>query len=142
MSLDVQSYPPKGETWRGGSFRNEFKSFFQQIKGKKYRVPGFLATSLEKQTAAGFAYRANKDHPCAMWQVKFDKRAKKDPKYRVKHMSFVSKTLVGGEGEYLFAPYSVFTVMRVGWLNALVVNDMHHEIELKVEPGQGARAPR
>jgi hypothetical protein len=30
-------------------------------------------------------------------------------------MSFVSKTLIGGENEYLFAPYSVFTLVSVKW---------------------------
>ena len=44
---------------------------------------------------------------------------------------------VGAEDEFLFAPYSVFTVMRVEWVNTPVVNDMqkvYHTIELKVEP--------
>jgi len=114
-TLDVQSYPPKGETWRGGGFRDEFKPFFQRIKGKKFRVPGFLATSDDKQVASGFAFKANKAHPTAMWRVTFDKRGKDNPEYRVQHMSFVSKTLVDGEGEYLFAPYSVFTLVSVKW---------------------------
>ena len=103
----------------GGSFRNEFKPFFQHRKGKKYRVPGFLATSTHKAIAAGFAHKVRKDHPRAMWLVKFDKRGKLDPNYRVQHMSFISKTLVEGESEYLFAPYSVFTLVSVNWSGSL-----------------------
>merc|ERR1712032_1249416 len=123
-SLDVQSYPPKGETWRGGGFRNEFRPFFQQIKGKKYRVPGFLATSTDKSVAVGFAHKANKDHARAMWRVTFDKRGKNDAKYRVQHMSFVSKTLIAGESEYLFAPYSVFKLVSTKWSGRL--KEPHH----------------
>ena len=123
-SLDEQSYPPKGETWRGGGFRDEFKPFFERIEGEKYRVPGFLATSHDKKIAAGFAYKVNHDHPRAMWRVAFDKRGKDDPEYRVQHMSFVTKSLIGAECEYLFAPYSVFTLVSVKWSTRL--NEPHH----------------
>ena len=123
-TLDVQSYPPKGETWRGGGFRDEFRPFFQGRKGKKYRVPGFLATSTDKGVAVGFVHKANKDHARAMWRVTFDKRGKHDVKYRVQHMSFVSKTLVEGEDEYLFAPYSVFTLVSIKWGETM--KEPHH----------------
>merc|ERR1719174_1475073 len=36
-TVDVQSYPPNGETWRGGGFRDGFRPFFKSMKGKKYR---------------------------------------------------------------------------------------------------------
>jgi hypothetical protein len=114
-SVNVQSYPPKGETWRGGGFRDEFRPFFQNMKGKKYRVPGFLATSVDKQVAIGFVHKVKKDNPRAMWRITFDKRGEKHVEYRVQHMSFVSKTLVEGEGEYLFAPYSVFKLVSIKW---------------------------
>jgi len=117
-SINVQSYPPKGETWRGGGFRREHRAFFERMIGKKYRVPGFLATSLRREIAAAFAFKAdmaNPSHPCAIWRITFDPRGKEDPKYRVKHMTLVSKTLAAGEHEYLFAPYSVFTLVSVKW---------------------------
>ena len=50
-----------------------------------------------------------------MWRITFDPRGKLNPEYRVKHMTFVSKTLISGENEYLFAPYSVFTLVSVKW---------------------------
>ena len=113
--ISIQSYPPKGETWRGGGFRQQHRAFFESMKGRKYRVPGFLATSDKRDIAAGFAYRASNDHPCAIWRIKFDRRGKDNPKYRVRHMTFVSKTLIEGENEYLFAPYSVFKLVSINW---------------------------
>ena len=116
-SLDAQSFPPDGETWRGGGFRRNFQSFF--TKGKKYRVPGFLATSNLRSVAAAFVYKADDAHPTVMWRIVFDPRGKLQPQYRVRHMTFVSKTLIPGEGEYLFAPYSVFTVVSSKWSRKL-----------------------
>merc|ERR1712224_131879 len=119
-NVDVQSYPPDGETWRGGGFRDEHKAFFNSTKGKKYRVPAFLATSKNRSVAAVFASGASKSHPCAIWCIKFDERGKEHPEYRVRHMTFVSKTLVPDEEEYLFAPYSVFTLKKIKWSAKLV----------------------
>ena len=115
VDVDVQTYPPKGETWRGGGFREQCAEFFRNLKGKKYRVPGFLASSSVETVASQFAFCADKNHPCAIWRIKFDKRGKKNPRYRVQHMTFVQKTLIPGEHEYLFAPYSVFTLTSVKW---------------------------
>ena len=109
------TYPRNGETWRGCSFRERYKSFFKRIKGKKYRVPGFLATSSKRSIAANFAFDPERTHPCAMWRIVFDPRGEHHPEYRVQHMTFVSKTLIKGENEYLFAPYSAFTLMSVKW---------------------------
>ena len=91
--------------------------------GKKYRVPGFLATSLRREIAAAFAFKAgvaNPSHPCAIWRITFDPRGKEHPEYRVRHMALVSKTLVVGEQEYLFTPYSVFTLVSVKWRAGLI----------------------
>lgn len=41
-------FPKKGICWRGTSFNIKHKDFF--VAGVKYRVPGFLATSLQKET--------------------------------------------------------------------------------------------
>ena len=113
--LEVQSYPPKGETWRGGSFRRQHRAFFASMIGRKYRVPGFLATTVKRTVASTFAFKANKDYPCALWRITFDPRGKHDYEYRVQHMTFVSKTLIKGEHEYLFAAYSVFKLVSIEW---------------------------
>ena len=56
-------------TWRGGGFRDSCKLFFERMTGKFYRVPGFLATSLEKETAMSFLSRANRKYPRILWCI-------------------------------------------------------------------------
>lgn len=128
-NLSIQSFPPKGETWRGSGFRKEYKPFFDSMVGKKYRVPSFLATSQLRKIAVGFALKASCGYTCpsAMWRIVFDKRGEEDIQYRVKHMAFVSKTLIKGENEYLFAPYSVFTLVSVEWSKK---KDKSHEFTI------------
>ena len=93
------------------------------MQGQKYRVPGFLATSDNRQIAVAFAFKANKSHPCVIWRITFDPRGKLQTKYHVQHMSFVSKTLIESENEYLFAPYSVFKLVSIKWSEEL--SDAH-----------------
>ena len=116
-----QTFPAKGQTWRGGGFRDEHRAFFDRVKGSKYRVPGFLATSSDKRVAKAFAVKADKtgSYPSAIWRFKFDPRGEHEAEYCVKHMTLVSKTLISGELEYLFAPYSVFTLQSIEWSNEL-----------------------
>ena len=56
-------------TWRGGGFRDEHKQFFELLMGKCYRVPGFLATSLNRSKAMDFISRADKAHPRILWCI-------------------------------------------------------------------------
>ena len=56
-------------TWRGGGFRDSFKQFFERLTGKFYRVPGFLATSLQRGTAMSFLARANRKYPRILWCI-------------------------------------------------------------------------
>ena len=63
-------------SWRGGGFRDEYKEFF--TVSKKYRVPGFLATSLKKTTATNFIRMAHKKSdrfPRILWCIKVCVRA-------------------------------------------------------------------
>ena len=124
------TYPRNGKTWRGGGFREEFEPFFKRMQDKKYRVPGFLATSNQQSVAATFAFQADNKHPCAIWCIMFDPRGELQPKYRVQHLTFVSKTLIPGEGEYLFPPYSVFTLLSIKWSDELI---KPHEFTVRAE---------
>ena len=56
-------------TWRGGGFRDECRHFFESMLGRQYRVPGFVATSLNKKTALGFLSRANMARPRILWCI-------------------------------------------------------------------------
>ena len=51
------------------------------------------------------------------WVITFDPRGREQLKYRCKHVNLVKKAVshVPGEEEFLFAPYSVFTVEEVAW---------------------------
>jgi len=65
--------PPEASyccTWRGGGFRDECKSFFEI--GKIYRVPGFLATSLDVNASLKFIARAGKAYPRILWCILLD----------------------------------------------------------------------
>ena len=108
-------FPEGGLCLRGGGLPDEHKAFFGT--GSKYRVPGFLATSFSRDVARRFMYRAHVDGglPAVLWHVQLDPRGADSFEHRCKHVNFVEKTNVPGEDEFLFAPYSVFTVTNVEW---------------------------
>ena len=109
-------FPDGGICVRGGGLPDKFKAFFARI-GLKYRVAGFLATSFNMDVARRFMYRAHveSDLPAVLWHVQLDPRGAESFEHRCKHVNFVEKTNVPGEEEFLFAPYSVFTVTKVEW---------------------------
>ena len=112
-------------SWRGGGFRDEHQGFF--CVGKKYRVPGVLATALQKSVAESFISNSDQSQPRVLWCIKVDGRGVKDPRHRVKHANLVRKSLVCNavvmgtgtyepqESEFLFAAYSAFQVEAVKW---------------------------
>ena len=51
-------------------------------------------------------------------------------KYRCKHVSLIERGLFNNETEYLFAPYSVFTVKSVRW-SSIADEDNPHIVELE-----------
>ena len=108
-------FPTNGRTFRGTAFANAHRHFY--VEGKKYRVPGFFATSFDETTAMGFAVRNGLDHgkPAVLWEVHVDPAGEHDPARRCKHVNYVRNGLAGDEKEYLFTAYSVFTVRRVEW---------------------------
>jgi hypothetical protein len=80
---------------------------------------GMVLVCFKRTVASNFAFKADKDHPCALWRVMLDPRGKPQHEYRVQHMTFVAKTLIKGEHEYLFAPYSVFKLVSIEWSSKL-----------------------
>ena len=107
-------FPVDGVTFRGTGFDNRYRNFFDSEPNKKYRVPGFLATSFSEAKAKDFAFNNGTalGQPAVLWVVHVDPRGRDDADYRCKHVNFVQHTLVAGELEYLFTAYSVFTVRR------------------------------
>lgn len=53
------------------------------------------------------------DSAAVIWVVHVDKRGASNQRYRNRNASLIRKSQVEGEEEYLFVPYSVFTVTKV-----------------------------
>jgi hypothetical protein len=132
--------------WRGGGFSDQYRAFF--TSGKKYRVPMFLASSFKKTKALHFIFLSATGFSCpkdalVLWKIKLD------PQERCHHVNLVrdKDTHVEGECEFLFVPYSVFTVESVTWSAtpqdpatphrvtlAAAVDNTDHEEDLPLAP--------
>ena len=63
--------------------------------------------------------------------VYVDPAGEHDADRRCKHVNYVSHTHVGGEAEFLFAPYSIFTVRKVE--RDVEVDPLYHTIGHRIE---------
>ena len=110
-------FPPNGRTYRGGLLPNEYRTFFSV--GKQYAVPGFVATSFSHKIATRFAKRAfradNGQKPAVIWAIQVNPDGEKDDDELCQNANFLKSSEVPGEEEYLFMPYSVFTVRHCEW---------------------------
>ena len=61
-----------------------------------------------------------------LWTIRID------PALKCKHVNLVTKSNVPGEAEYLFAPYSAFTVLSVSWTAGTIADP--HRVELFAAP--------
>ncbi len=138
-------FPPEGVCWRGGGLPVQHHAFYSQLAAQydasvdafhspdsrrgKYRVPGFLATSFSHDVAWQFMYEAwreGRGPPCVLWRISVHPEGGKVLRHRVKHVNFVERSEVQqDEQEYLFAPYSVFTVTKVEWADKMTPYTPH-----------------
>ena len=131
-------------TYRGTAMPRVHRAFFQP--GKKYRAPMFVATSFEESTSV-HTFLMRLDPPTAdqtppfqeptLWRFHLD--ASLSAGQRCKHVNFIDRTdgTVHGEDEFLYSPYSVFTVTAVSWHEAPLVNEYiarPHTIDVDVAP--------
>ena len=108
-----QKLPPSMRTFRGGELPMQHVEFYRHRIGQKYRVPGYLATSFSEGVAYVFLYNKFAEGKTPVkWIVEMDPRGRDDPVYKCKQVNFVDTNTLGEE-EFLFAPYSVFTVLEV-----------------------------
>jgi hypothetical protein len=116
--------------WRGGGFSDQYRSFF--TANKQYRAPMFLATSFKKEKAQQFltmawaiGFSGPKD-ALVLWKIKLD------PQERCHHVNLIQNkdTHVEGECEFLFVPYSVFTVESVTWSPTPQEHSTPHRVTL------------
>jgi hypothetical protein len=107
-----QIFPPRMCTFRGGELPLKHAEFYEA--GKNYRVPGFFATSFNEDVAYRFLYiKFAEGKTPVKWIVELDPRGRDALQYRCKHVNFCKNSDVPGEEEFLFAPYSVFTVISL-----------------------------
>ena len=95
--------------YRGGGIDPSVKRFFE--KGRKYRVPAFLSTSFSEEKANQFIGMVQPPLECIKWYIHV-------PLFAgcCTNANFIEEfTNVEGEFEFLFVPYSVFTVLDVKW---------------------------
>jgi hypothetical protein len=118
-------FPPGFVCYRGGGFDDQYRCFF--VPGREFRQPAFLATSFRESTADLFMSRSTMPTK-VKWLVRID------PDLKCRHVNLVTKRAPGvpDEREYLFAPYSVFTVLNVTWREGTDADP--HLIELQAAP--------
>ena len=121
----VLPFPPGGDTYRGGGFDDRYRDFF--VAGREFRQPAFLATSFRESTADFFMSRSTMPAK-VKWLVRID------PERKCRHVNLVTKRAPGvpDEQEYLFAPYSVFKVLKATWRAGTDADP--HLIELLAAP--------
>jgi hypothetical protein len=113
-------FPRDGIVYRGGGLPEKHHGFFQT--GKKYRVPGILATSFSQHVAEHFMCGAGqRGEPCVLWIVRVDPAGEHSLARRCMHVNYVERSNVAGEEEYLFAPYSPFKVTKVSHFGCVCV---------------------
>ena len=100
---------PLGDVcFRGGGFDDRYRDFF--VPRRHFRIPNYFATSFSADTADAFLRRSPMPSK-VRWVVRVD------PVQHCVHVNLVTKRVPGlpDEQEYLFAPYSAFTVRSVQW---------------------------
>jgi hypothetical protein len=100
-------HPTGNICYRGGGFDDQHRDFY--TAGKSFRQPAFLATSFSEAVADSFIARVPAHYPKVKWLIRID------PARKCVHVNLVGRTNVPGEQEYLFTPYSAFTVLSVAW---------------------------
>ena len=117
-------------TFRGGGIASYARRFFEP--GQTFRTPQYLATSFKKAVALNFMSQRGEFEgqlqEAVIWYVHVSL-------FFCHHAALVEKSNISNGGEqtpefeYLFAPFSVFTVQRVKW-STDPSNMAPHEIHL------------
>ena len=135
----VPQPPLPARTYRGGSLPRSKHFFF--CAGRQYRQPMFLSSTADVQQAHDFMQERASDGSltsktdAVLWTFVFD------PRLGCNHINLIDRHdgHLGGdanqavEDEWLFAPYSFFTVESVDYKVNPRWTDPHHVV-LKVAP--------
>ena len=120
-------HPPDFVCYRGAGFDDAYRSFF--VAGRRFRQPAYLATSFSREIALRFLRRSTMAAK-VLWLIRID------PQHKCAHVNLVQKSNVDGEEEYLFAPYSAFTVISAKW--GAGTDEDPHVVELLAAPDNKA----
>ncbi len=140
-------FPPRGVCWRGGGFYDtpNTRRFFEDKANaanpaeKKYRANMFLPTSFKKVNAEYFMGRAAESlehgsppNSVVMWKVTVDPRGETLDMHKCKQANLIKHrtATVGQEWEFLFAAFSVFSVMKVKWSPDATDPSQPHKIHI------------
>jgi len=105
-SISKTIWPEEGQTYRGSGLPQEEVDKFAE--GYKYRASMFLATAFDEQVTRSFLRGVGK----GMVPVLFIFRL--HPTDKCDHVLYLEElSLIHGETEFLYAPYSVYTVLGV-----------------------------
>lgn len=115
-----------GTCWRGGGLPHRHKAFFELHKGKKIRIPNYLATAFKDGEVVNrfLSYAHEDDFPCVKWEIELETRT---GRCYCTHVNFIENRTDGleDEHEFLFVPYSVFTIVEVIWSSNPTPNNPH-----------------
>jgi len=114
-------------TFRGGGLPDEHRSFF--TVGRRYRTTRFVATSFRRSVAERFVSRRPDPavNKAILWTVRFH------PTDRCMHVNYLQDLSALDESEFLFPPYSVFTVQKVDWSASPLRVTLHAAVDNKEE---------
>eukprot|EP00039_Didymoeca_costata_P000210 m.44586 g.44586 ORF g.44586 m.44586 type:complete len:450 (-) comp10119_c0_seq1:256-1605(-) len=136
LSPETAIFPRDGCVYRGAVIPTDYIPFFSI--GRSYRVPQFLATSFNIETAQRFCTKAKlasakqgSKHPGVIWYVHVDPCGSFDNEKLCKNANFIERSNYSREEEYLFVPYSVFTVTMV---HLSTSSDYPHIIHVQAAP--------
>ena len=121
-------------TFRGGGMAPFARRFFEP--GQKYRIPQFFATSFKEGVATGFMRDRGDFEGQKLEALKWYVHV---PLGYCDHAALVEKSNMADgdeetpEFEFLFAPFSVFTVQKVRW-SAEPSNMRPHEVHIMASP--------
>jgi hypothetical protein len=104
-------FPSSKCLWRGGGLPEKHCRFFEQV-GKKFRVPGFFATSRKMEVAMRFM-KTQTEYP-VLWMILLLGLEGESERNCCLHLSYVEKSHYSqSEEEFLFPPYSAFQIVRM-----------------------------
>jgi len=123
-------WPYSNVLHRGSAIPKDAYAFYfgKCTSGEKFRVPMYLATSTEALVADKFLLSSAIARPDAIpvkWIIHLD------PEEKCHHTAFI-KGAVDNEFEFLFVPYSVFSVLRCDVLNADSPPNHRHPIVIEL----------